>query len=105
PCALPHPDASEDRVKCASPFADAEIKHLHLRRREDRMLAPAATAVFALGIPVNQMVLMIRPRDVPHFPLTVVIDEVGFVDASTLPQLVRDKDGLGVIQPLDTIPF
>ena len=68
------------------------------------MFAPASAAIRAFGVPMSEIVLLIRSRDVPHFPFAVVIDEVGFVDTSVLPRFMGSEHRFGLIPPLISVP-
>src|SRR5215472_7746428 len=103
--ACPNPNTSEDRVKSAGPRPNAEVEHLHFRRSEERVFAPSGAAIRAFGVPMNQIVLLIRSCEVPHFPHAIVIDEVGFVHASVLPRFVRSKYWFRLISPLNAVPL
>ncbi len=69
------------------------------------MFAPAGAPVLTLRIAVNQIILMIGPGDVPHFPFAVVIEEIGFVNASVLPVFVGDERWFWLVDPLLTVPL
>src|SRR5579862_756778 len=68
------------------------------------MPAPCAP-VFTLRIPVNQVVVPVRTGHVPHLPLAVVVDQVGFIHASALPVFGSTEHGILALHPLRTIPL
>src|SRR5271163_1834067 len=53
------PDTRENRVEFISSLKDAEIEHLHFGWCKDRMLTPASSAVFALCIPLYEIILLV----------------------------------------------
>jgi len=54
---------------------------------------------------VDQIVFVVRTRDIPHLPFAVVIHEIGLVDAAVLPVLAGPERGLRLILPLLSLPF
>ncbi len=72
---LAHPDTCKDSVESLGPLANAEVEHLHFRRGKHDMFAPSGAPVLTLSIAVNQIIFVIGPGDVPHFPFAVVIEE------------------------------
>jgi hypothetical protein len=99
-CALPDPNAREDRVESNSPLTNAEIEHLHFRRRKDNVFAPAGTPVVTLCITLDEIILVVRSGHVPHSPFTIVIDQVWFEYASVLPVFIRGEGRFGLIDPV-----
>ena len=54
---------------------------------------------------MDEVVVEIRARDVPKFPLAVVEEEIRFVDTSLLPRLVGNEDRRRLIDPGIAVPF
>ena len=64
------------------------------------MLTPAGTAIHTLRISMNQIILLVGTRNVPHLPFAFVVDQIGFIDAAMFPFLIGDEDRLRLIEPL-----
>src|SRR6185437_13383997 len=75
------PDARKHRIEATATATNAEIEHLHVRGGEDGVGAPAGDAVFALGVAVYEVVVLIGSGDVPHSPFALMVNEVRFVNA------------------------
>lgn len=69
------------------------------------MFAPTGAPVVALRIALDEIIRVVRSGYIPHFPFTLVIDQVWFVYASMLPVFFRGKSWFGLIDPLPPIPF
>ena len=69
------------------------------------MFGPACSTVRAFRVSLHEIILLVRAGDVPHFPFSVMEDEVRFVDASVFPVFLRSKGGLALVGPLIASPF
>src|SRR5205807_365981 len=61
--------------------------------------------ILALGIAVDQIILLVRSRDVPHLPLAIVVHEVGLVYAPVLPLFSRNEHRFGWVPPFVSVPL
>src|SRR5580658_3988129 len=99
------PNPRKNRLIALLPLDHAEIKNFFLGGNEYFMFAPVRPAVRALRKPLDQMVLHIRPGDVPHLPLAFGVDNVGLIHTSMLPSFFGKKYGFWLIDPLASVPF
>src|SRR5262249_55745154 len=75
------------------------------RCKDDLVRRPVSAAVRTFGVAVHEVVVLIGTGDIPEFPFAVVIDQVGFVDATALPVFVGGECGRWLIHPLSAVPF
>ena len=61
--------------------------------------------VFAFRVAVYEVVIPVGAGDIPHFPFAVMVDQVGFVNASMLPSFDRAEHGFVPVDPPGAILF
>src|SRR5579884_2968375 len=69
------------------------------------MLAPPRDSILAFGVAVYEVVVLIGAGHVPHPPLSVMVDDVRFVDASVFPILVGSENRRVAVHPPGAIPL
>src|SRR5690349_741227 len=57
--ACTNPDSRKNGVKLHTTLTNAEVKDLHLCRRENHMFAPMSTSVLTLGVALHQIVFVV----------------------------------------------
>ncbi len=103
-CALSQENPRKNCVESIPARPYAEIEQFHFRRRKYRAFPPVFS-ILALRVPVDEIILMIRARDVPHLPFAIVIDKIRLVDAPALPILYSPKRRRGLIDPRRPVPL
>src|SRR5215510_5687883 len=82
-----------------------EVEYLLFGTEKHLVPAPVRSAIRTLRVTMHEVVLLIRPGDVPHSPLAIVVNEIRLIDAAALPILVRFKHRRRLIHPFTPIPF
>lgn len=102
---LAQPNLGEHRFVPAFALDHAKIKNLLLCRNENFVLAPIGSAIGALCVALDKIILEVGTRHVPHPPLPIGVDHVRFVDTAALPVFIRHEHWLLTIRPSIVIPF
>ena len=100
---------SQTREKTASYpaalFLTQKVEDFFGWRDEYLVLAPPGPPISTLGKALNQVVILVGTRNIPHLPHTVGVDEIGLVDTAALPVFVGDKDWGRLVSLFAAVPF
>ena len=102
---LAEPHFREDRLEPCLALDHAKIKHFFFRGDKNLVLAPIGSAIGALCVALDKIILEVGARHVPHPPLPIGVDHVRFVDTAALPVFIRHEHWLSTIRPSFVIPF
>ena len=86
-------------------FYYTKIKDFILQRSEYLMLTPVGSAVITFGKSVHNVIIHVRPGNIPKLPFPICVYNIGFVHASAFPGFTSDKGWLRLIDPDISIPF